>query len=120
MGIWDQMKQNKTMLEPWNGQWLVGVKGTPLQVCSIVQVELRLGEETFQPKVVVVDGLTANVILGLDFLEVHSCTVDIGKKTLHSTNCGTSVILHGSQGTMTTIGVTIGETLQVPPTVRWR
>ena len=113
-GIWDQIKQSEAVLEPWNGQRLVGVEGTPLQVCGTVQVELRLGEETFQPRVVVVDGLTADVILGLDFLEAHSCTVDIRKKTLHFTNRGTSVIPHGTQGTTTTIGVTIGETLQVP------
>ena len=99
------MKQNKTMLEPWNGQWLVGVKGTPLQVCSTVQVELRLGEEIFQPRVVVVDGLTVDVIPGLDsVLEAHSYTVDIGKKTLHFTNCGISVI-YGSQGTTAAIRV---------------
>ena len=102
------------MLEPWIGQRLVGVEGTPLQVCGTAQVELKLGEETFQSRVVVVDGLTADVILGLDFQEAHSCTVDIGKKTLHFTNRGTSVRLYGSQGTTTVIGITISETLWVP------
>ena len=76
------MKPNRAVLEPWTGQRLVGVKGTPLQVCGTAQVELKLGEETFQSRVVVVDGLTADVILGLDFLEAHSCTVDIVKKNL--------------------------------------
>ena len=113
-GIWDQMRQTEVALDPWTGQRLVGVEGTPLQVCGTVQVRLRLGEETFQMRVVVVDGLTVDVILGLDFLEAHSCTVDIGKKTLHFTNRGTSVTLHGSRGTTATIGVTMGETLQVP------
>ena len=105
------MKPNRAVLEPWTGQRLVGVKGTPLQVCGTAQMELKLGEETFQSRVVVVDGLTADVILGLDFLEAHSCTVDIGKKTLHFTNRGTSVRLHGSQGTTAAIGVTISDTL---------
>ena len=112
--IWDQMKQSEAVLEPWTGQRLVGVEGTPLQVCGTVQVELKLGEEIFQTRVVVVDGLTVDVILGLDFLETHSCTVDIGRKTLHFTNRGTSVILHGSQGRVAAIGVTISKTLQVP------
>ena len=84
------MKQNGTLLEPWTP--LVGVEGTPLHVCGTVQVELRLGEETFQPIVAVVNGLTVDAIQGLDSLEAHSCPVDIGKKTLHFTNCGTSVI----------------------------
>lgn len=112
--IWDQMKQNEAVLEPWTGQRLIGVEGTPLQVCGTIQVELKLGEKIFQTRVVVVDGLTVDVILGLDFLETHSCTVDIGRKTLHFTNRGTSVILHGSQGTVAAIGVTISETLEVP------
>ena len=49
-GIWEQMKLNKATLEPWNGQRLVGVEGTPLQVCGTVQVELRVGEETFKTR----------------------------------------------------------------------
>ena len=68
-------------------------------------MELRLEEETFQPRIVVVDTLTIDVILGLDFLESHSCTVDIEKKTLHFTNRGTSVTLYGFQDTMAAIRV---------------
>lgn len=83
-------------------------------MCGTVQVELRLGEEIFQTRVVVVDGLIVDVILGLDFLETHSCTVDNGRKILHFTNRGTSAILHRSQGTIAAIGVTISEALQVP------
>ena len=51
-----------------------------------MKVQLKLGEETFQVRAVVVGGVAADAILGLDFLEAHSCTFDNGKKTLQFTN----------------------------------
>ena len=39
-------------------------------------------EKCFTPEAVVANGLTADVILGLDFLEAHHCTIDLGEKVL--------------------------------------
>ena len=75
------MKPNRAVLEPWTGQRLVGVKGTPLQVCGTAQMELELGEETFQSRVVVVDGLTADVILGLDFWKLIAVQLTSGRRS---------------------------------------
>ena len=41
-----------------------------------------MGEKCFQPEAVVANGLTADVILGLDFLEANCCTIDLGEKVL--------------------------------------
>ena len=79
-----------------------------------MELELKMGEEIFQTKVIVADGLTAELILGLDFLEEHNCTIEIGKKTLHFIDRGTSVTLQGSGEITMTIGVAMGETVQVP------
>ena len=75
------MKPNRAVLESWTGQRLVGVKGTPLQVCGTAQMELKLGEETFQSRVVVVDGLTADVILGLDFWKLIAVQLTSGRRS---------------------------------------
>ena len=79
-----------------------------------MELELKMGEEIFQTKVIVADGLTVELILGLDFLEEHNCTIEIGKKTLHFIDRGTSVTLQGSGEITMTIGVATGETVQVP------
>ena len=38
---------------------------------------MSLGSECFQVPMIVVDQLSADLILGLDYLEDHQCTIDI-------------------------------------------
>ena len=58
-------------MDPWTGLELVGVKAIPLCVHGLVEVLMHIAEEPFRLTVVVVDGLTTETILGLDFLEIH-------------------------------------------------
>ena len=55
---------------------LTGVDGTPLKVEGWASTQLTIGPETVQHQVCVVDGLTTDSILGLDFLELQECTID--------------------------------------------
>ena len=112
--IWDKLHFTSADLEQWTRQPLVGVEGTPLNVHGTMELELKMGEEIFQTKVIVADGLTAELILGLDFLEEHNCTIEIGRKTLHFIDRGTSVTLQGCGEVTMPIGVAMGETVQVP------
>ena len=91
--LWELSKLQGMELEEWNGKQLVGVEGTPLHVCGITQVQISLGERCFQSQVVVVSGLTADAILGLDFLEANGCTINLVKKTLHFHDCNLSLSL---------------------------
>ena len=98
-------------LEEWNGKQLVGVEGTPLHVCGITQVQISLGGRCFQLQVVIVSGLTVDVILGLDFLEANGCTIDLGKKTLHFQECNLSLSLDTSiQSSSATVRVAVANT----------
>ena len=112
--IWDKLHFSSADLEQWTRQPLVDVEGTPLNVHGTMELELKMGEEIFQTKVIVADGLTAELILGLDFLEEHNCTIEIGRKTLHFIDRGTSVTLQGCGEVTMPIGVAMGETVQVP------
>ena len=87
--LWELSKLQGMELEEWNGKQLVGVEGTPLHVCGIAQVQISLGGRCFQLQIVIVSGLTADVILGLDFLEANGCTIDWGKRnfTFRSATC---------------------------------
>ena len=69
-------------LNPWAGANLISANGSPITVYGTVNVVLRLADIDFSTQMVVVDGLTAKAILGLDFLEVHESNVNIKKKLL--------------------------------------
>ena len=113
--LWELSKLQGMELEEWNGKQLVGVEGTPLHVCGIAQVQISLGGRCFQSQVVIVSGLTADAILGLDFLEANGCTINLGKKTLHFQDCNLSLSLDTSiQSSPTTVRVAVVSTLQVP------
>ena len=71
-----------SLLKPWDGANLVGANGSPITVHGTVDAILRFAGINFPTHVVVVDGLTAAAILGLDFLEAHECIVNIKKKLL--------------------------------------
>ena len=70
------------LLRPSDGSPLVGVAGNPLEVWSSVIVEVEIAGETFHTRMVVASALTAEAILGVDFLESHNCTLEIGKRVL--------------------------------------
>ena len=60
----------------------MGVEGTPLSVRGEANAEVLLGGETFRVSVIVVDQLSSDAILGLDFLKDHQCTINIASREL--------------------------------------
>ena len=63
-------------------QNLVGVNGSPLQVHRQVKVKVEVQGEVFQMDALVVSPLTAEAILGLDFLRKYEVVIDIQQKQL--------------------------------------
>ena len=113
--LWDLVKPQGGELEGWTGKRLVGVEGTALHVCGVARVQLMMGEKCFQPEAVVVNGLTADVILGLDFLEAHRCTIDLGEKVLHFRDENLSVPLGRPPHTACArVGIVMEETMRIP------
>ena len=80
--VWTQADPLCRQLTPYTGSRLVGVEGTPLSVRGKTTADVSFGSERFQVPVIVVDQLSADVILGLDFLEDHRCTIDIASRVL--------------------------------------
>ena len=104
-------------LSPWEGRQLVSVDGTCVKVLGTAKVPIRIGHVVFQHDVIVADGLTTEGILGLDFLELHRCTVDMGNRTLLCTNAGLTVQLSSEeqQYGVRQCAVYVEETIRVPP-----
>ena len=83
--IWHRVSANKHMeLKEWGGcNRLVGVNGSPLHVQGIVLVHLSLSKNVvFENKFLVVEGMTVEAILGLDFLETFKCMIDSGERKI--------------------------------------
>lgn len=80
-GIWDNLCSDQKQLNPVNlGYNLVGPQGTPLSLLGVGSVELRLGPHAYPADVIVAEALTADLILGRDFLKKHKCTVELGER----------------------------------------
>ena len=78
---WNHIPKPTQQLQPAH-QCLVGVNGTPLATRGTAKVEVVLGGQSFLVPVTVVDDITADIILGIDFLKAEKCIVDLGHKTL--------------------------------------
>ena len=78
---WNHIPKPTQQLQPAR-QCLVGVDGTPLATRGTAKVEVVLGGQSFLVPVTVVDDITADIILGIDFLKAEKCIVDLGHKTL--------------------------------------
>ena len=61
-------------MESWEEPQLIGANRTQIRVRGKARVTLTMAENNFSTMVIIVDALTAEAILGLEFLEKHECT----------------------------------------------
>ena len=73
----------------------MGVDGSQLRVFGQARLPLVIGTATISTSVVVVDAMTTEGILGMDFLRQHQCTIDIPCNCLLLANQGIKVPLQG-------------------------
>ena len=75
--IWVQIAAlSSKCLKQWSTASLVSVDGTPLTVHGCASVELELGGRHFMTEIVIVDPLTSEAILGLDFLQEQQALIN--------------------------------------------
>ena len=81
--VWEKTKRMNATVTPWSGPLLVGVEGTALGVRGVSQLDLTIPHSgTIVQEFVVVETLTSEAILGLDFLETQGATLDFPAKIL--------------------------------------
>ena len=94
---WDKVHQSigsqQLSLAPATSQ-LVSVDGSPLTVKGTTTIILTCDQHKFSTSVTVVDNLAEEVILGLDFLESHHCTIDVPQRRLALRSNTAPVIIH--------------------------
>lgn len=76
--IWDRARASDEQLKE-SGKKLVGMQRSPLERHSIAQLNIKLQGEIFTTEAIVADSLTTDIILGLDFVRNHQCTIKMRK-----------------------------------------
>ena len=66
-----QDRTSKERFNPMVTHRLIGVHGVPVKVEGIVSAPITIGEVTLQHDFIVSEQITAEAILGLDFLEAN-------------------------------------------------
>ena len=110
--IWERVKSEADSLEPITAHRLVGVDGIPIKVQGSAMVQLTGAK--FQHKFIKADQITADAILGIDFLEANKCILNLAKGEL-SVNHKTVTL--SSDSTVAMVGcakVTPMDTVTVP------
>lgn len=83
--VWGQGPKCK--LSPWTGGKLVGANGTELHVLGKKETQLTLQGRQFPVSIVIVESLTSEGILDLDFLERHHCIINSASGQLLFPDC---------------------------------
>ena len=79
--VWDKIKPSTVSVEPGVRQNLVGVDGHAIQVRGSVKIPVTISDRIFEQTFIIADGITAEGILGMDFLE-DKCVFDVAKRQI--------------------------------------
>ena len=96
-------------------QHIVGVDGNPIKVKGSVVVPPSIANLTFKQEFIVAKGITAEGILGLDFLEANKCILNLTNREVTVGSRGIIPLsTHPSQKPEKASTVSLVETLRIP------
>ena len=111
--IWDlTTSTNPPDLQPWPGQSLVTVDGFPLTVYGRATIPVKFGSHKVDVTFAIAEGLTAEAILGLDFL--NQCTLDLKNCTLTLADSTTLPLTSEESPSTGQLAVSVTKTLHIP------
>jgi hypothetical protein len=100
-------------------QQLLGVDGSPLSVLGMARIPVKFGDCVFSIQLIVVEGISEDAILGMDFLQQSNGQIDVNKATLvlHIDNHNMSIPLcsNGCSPPITVAHAALKTTTVVPP-----
>ena len=80
--VWEKAVPNSSAYALQGACRLVGVDGIPIKVCGAASVNVTVEGHTLSHQFIVADHITAEAILGMDFLEKNECILDLCKGRL--------------------------------------
>ena len=90
--------------------------GNPLEVWGSAAMDIEIAGERFHSTMVVTSDLTAEAVLGGDFLRENDCTLEVEKRLLQFVNRGVAIMLNDilTEPVIIQARVTLGETVRLP------
>ncbi len=73
----------KPELRVWMEQNLIGINGSPLKVLGQMETDVSLSKVTCHTKFIIVENMSIEGILGIDFLTQNACNIDICNHRLY-------------------------------------
>ena len=73
----------KPELRVWMEQNLIGINGSPLKVLGQMETDVSLSKVTCHTKFIIVENMSIEGILGIDFLTQNACNIDITNHSLY-------------------------------------
>ena len=80
--LWDKIRSKDHKLTTVTPQRLVGVDAIPIRIQGTTLIQFSIGNMEFKHEFVIADHITAEAILGLDFLEANKCVLDLSKQEM--------------------------------------
>ena len=77
LDMWQQCRNTSHQLEKWVGTSLVGADGTPLPVNGTCKLNFCFANSSFPHPVLVVESLLCEGIIGMDFLQQNTCSINL-------------------------------------------
>ena len=120
---WREIENTRVpiVMQPWPGEKLVGVNGTPLSVRACIHAPLCIGGTQFDGSFVIASDLWVEAIVGLDFIRAHKCVIDCSNNTISFKSADVSVELLPPKAmgemssTVGSVGLVTTERILVPP-----
>ena len=121
--IWREIENTRVpiVMQPWPGEKLVGVNGTPLSVRGCIHAPLCIGGTQFDGSFVIASDLWVEAIVGLDSIRAHKCVIDCSNNTISFKSADVSVELlppkamEEMSSTLGSVGLVTTERILVPP-----
>ena len=113
--VWEKIKSPDSILYPRTGSALIGVGGQYLQIQGIAEVQVQVASQFFPISVLIVDNLSTEAMLGLDFMEANQCSLAAGERLLHIPSCKYPIPVTGNCDKPPVANVVTEETRIIPP-----
>ena len=80
--VWEKLNQTDVKVEPTKYHNIVGVNSHPINIRGSATVAVIIANKRYYQKFIIADNITAEGILGMDFMEANKCVLDVAKRQL--------------------------------------
>lgn len=113
--VWEKAVHHSSPCDLQGACWLVGMDGIPIKVCGAASVNVTVEGHTLNHQFIVADHITAEAILGMDFLEKNEHILDLCKGRLSMKDLRVVQLQpHSLKKPCTPAKVILVETLNIP------